>query len=147
MSDRLVAEPVGETMTIGELSQRTGVPVKRLRRYEERGFIYTVGRSAGNYRVFDESALWCVNLVTTMRSLGLTLKEIDQLVEVYLTHLDVNVGPRLAEALRDVRRRTLSRIAELEQLVSHIDAFTTEYRAELDGTEDFRKTDPRATKS
>jgi hypothetical protein len=46
-------------MTIGALSRRTGVPVKALREYEDLGLIYTVGRSAGNYRLFDEEALWC----------------------------------------------------------------------------------------
>jgi hypothetical protein len=35
------------------------VPVKALREYEDLGLIYTVGRSAGNYRLFDEEALWC----------------------------------------------------------------------------------------
>jgi MerR family transcriptional regulator, copper efflux regulator len=45
-------------MTIGRLSRRTGVLVKVLREYEDMGLIYTVGRSAGNYRLFDEDALW-----------------------------------------------------------------------------------------
>jgi hypothetical protein len=39
--DRLVADPVGETMTIGELSRRSGVSVKQLRKYEDLGFIRT----------------------------------------------------------------------------------------------------------
>jgi MerR family copper efflux transcriptional regulator len=49
-------------------------------------FLYTVGRTAGNYRLFDETALWCVEAVTTLRSLGLTLTEIADLIEAYLTH-------------------------------------------------------------
>ncbi len=32
-------------MTIGQLSQRTGVPIKTLREYEGLGFLYTRGRS------------------------------------------------------------------------------------------------------
>jgi hypothetical protein len=43
-------------MTIGTLARRTGVPVKTLREYEDLGLIYTVGRSAGNYRLFGEEA-------------------------------------------------------------------------------------------
>ncbi len=46
------------TMTIGALARRTGVPVKALREYEAMGLIYTVGRSSGNYRLFDDEALW-----------------------------------------------------------------------------------------
>lgn len=46
-------------MTIGGLSRQTGVPVKTLREYEDLGLIYTVGRSAGNYRLFDaEASAW-----------------------------------------------------------------------------------------
>src|SRR6476620_2912486 len=66
----------GALMTIGTLARRTGVPVKTLREYEDLGLIYTVGRSAGNYRLFGDEALWCVGVVTTLRSLGLTLSEI-----------------------------------------------------------------------
>ena len=46
-------------MTVGELSRRTAVPVKALREYHDLGLIYSVGRSAANYRLFDKSALWC----------------------------------------------------------------------------------------
>jgi MerR family transcriptional regulator, copper efflux regulator len=42
-------------MTIGQLSRRTGVPIKVLREYERLGFVYTLGRSAGNYRLFGEA--------------------------------------------------------------------------------------------
>ena len=44
-------------MTVGQLSRRTGVPIKVLREYERLGFIYTLGRSDSNYRLFDDSAL------------------------------------------------------------------------------------------
>jgi MerR family copper efflux transcriptional regulator len=54
-------------MTIGALSRRTGVPVKALREYEDLGLIYTVGRSAGNYRLFSEEALWCLGVIGTLR--------------------------------------------------------------------------------
>lgn len=132
-------------MTIGELSKRTGVPVKRLRRYEDLGFIYTVGRSAGNYRLFDEAALWCVGVVETWRSLGLTLTEISDLVESYLARPETNIGPDLAERLEAVRERTQERIDELQYLLQRLDAFEEEHRAELHGESDFRATDPRFT--
>jgi DNA-binding transcriptional MerR regulator len=50
-------------MTIGQLSQRTGVPIKALREYERLGFLYTLGRSESNYRLFGDDTLWCVHLV------------------------------------------------------------------------------------
>lgn len=130
-------------MTIGELSKHTGVSVKQLRRYEDLGFIYTVGRSAGNYRLFDESALWCVGVIQTWRLLGLTLDEISDLVDVYLGRPEVNIGPRLAERLQAVRDRTAARISELQELLQRIDTYQTEYGAELTGAADPRRSDPR----
>src|SRR5437773_7166612 len=86
----------GAVMTIGTLARRTGVPVKTLREYEDLGLIYTVGRSPGNYRLFGEEALWCVGVVATLRGLGLTLSEIQQLATTYLAGTGEPVGPRLA---------------------------------------------------
>jgi MerR family transcriptional regulator, copper efflux regulator len=104
-------------MTIGVLARRTGVPVKTLREYEDLGFIYTVGRSAGNYRLFGEEALWCVAVVGTLRGLGLTLSEIRELTAIYLQRTDEPIGPRLAQILRAVRARTQARIGELQTLL------------------------------
>lgn len=131
-------------MTIGVLSRRTGVPVKQLRRYEDLGFIYTVGRTAGNYRLFDETALWCVEVVTTLRSLGLTLTEIADLIDVYLTGPDEDFGPLLAERLDVARDRTQTQIEELQQRLQRLDTFDDKYQDMLRGKATFHSTDPRA---
>src|SRR5712692_7287535 len=63
-------------MTIGQLSRRTGVPIKVLRIYEDLGFLYSLGRSGSTYRLFGEETMRCVQVIQGLRSLGLTLKEI-----------------------------------------------------------------------
>lgn len=118
------------TMTIGALSRRTGVPVKTLRAYEDLGLIYNVGRSPGNYRLFGDEALWCVETVTGLRKLGLTLAEIQELSEVYLQS-DNTLGPRLADLLGAVRARTETRIAELRRRLEWIDQVERQHAAEL----------------
>src|SRR5579864_5868620 len=89
-------------MTIGQLSRRSGVPIKVLREYERLGFLYTLGRSEGNYRLFGEEALWCVQVIQGYRSLGLTLKEIQEIVTRYIEHPDAPndalVKAKLAQA-------------------------------------------------
>ncbi len=129
-------------MTIGALSRRTGVPVKTLREYEDLGLIYTVGRSAGNYRLFDEEALWCVGVIGTLRGLGLTVAEIRDLAAGYLQRSDEPSGPRLAQVLCAVRVRTENRIAELGELLRRIDQFQSQFADHLAGRADFRATDP-----
>ena len=123
-------------MTIGELSRRTGINVKTLREYEGMGLIYTVGRSPGNYRLFDESALWCADVIRNLRSLGLTVAEIREIAAIYLGKPDESIGPHLASRVRAARSRISARIEELEQLRQRIDDFESTHAAELAGDQD-----------
>lgn len=129
-------------MTIGALSRRTAVPVKTLRQYEEMGLIYTVGRSPGNYRLFDEDALWCVEVVGNLRGLGLTLAEIRELAGTYLQRTDEPIGPRLASVVSSARARIEERIADMQSILRRIDAFESSHVAELSGRVDFPSDDP-----
>ena len=133
-------------MTIGELSRRTGVPVKTLRKYEDLGLVYTVGRSAGNYRLFDESALWCVEVIRGLRSLGLTVAEIGEVAGIYLGQPGQPIGPHLADRLRAARARIDVRIDEFQALRRRIDEFEAAHAAELagHGDGDLARGDPRS---
>ncbi len=137
--------PAASTMTIGELARRTGTSVKALRRYEGMGLIYTADRSPAGYRLFDQDALWCLQVISNLRSLGLTVAEIRELAGVYLSRPDEPIGPRLAERLRGVRARLDARIAELQQMRQRIDKFEASHQAELGchAPADFRAGDPK----
>ncbi len=134
-------------MTIGQLSRRTGVPIKALREYEQLGLIYTLGRSESNYRLFDEEALWCVQVIRTMRSLGLTLKEIQDLTALYLERPGEPIGPHFGEKLEAALTRIEARITDLQALQQRIRDFQCAHAAELAGeTElDLLASDPRQT--
>lgn len=136
----------GRLMTIGQLSRQTGVSVKVLRRYEGRGLLYSAGRSAANYRLFDNAALWCVRVITGLRNLGLTVAEIRDLAGVYRGSPGDPIGPHLAERLHAVRRRLDERIAGLVELRRRIGDFEACHTAALAGRPDtdFRTEDPRA---
>ena len=117
-----------QVMTVGELSRRTGVPIKTLRQYSDWGLIYTIGRSAANYRLFDADALWCVHLIGQLRGLGLAVAEIRE-----LTGTADPIGPRLAWLLQRSRQRLSARIDELQQTLRRIDEFEDAHRTELAG--------------
>ena len=133
------------TMTIGVLARRTGVAAKSLRAFADAGLIYTVGRSRGNYRLFDEDALWCVGVIGGLRSLGLTVAEIRELAGVYLDRCTEPIGPHLAQLLAEVRARTEARVDELCRLLDRIAAYETANAGVLAGRSgmDFRDEDPR----
>jgi DNA-binding transcriptional MerR regulator len=123
-------------MTVGELARRTGLSVKAIRRYEALGLIYSAGRSAGNYRLFDESALWCAQVIESLRSLGLTIKEIDQLGRAYLSRPGEPIGPGLAALLDEAERRIDDRIAELEAVRGRIHHYRARHALALAGRHD-----------
>jgi MerR family transcriptional regulator, copper efflux regulator len=122
-----------QLMTVGQLAARTGLSVKAIRELEGRGLIYSAGRSEGNYRLFDSTALWCCDVVTNLRSLGLTIKEIEDLNDIYLRRPGEPVGPRLAAVLDRAERRIDQRVRELEDVRERIHAFRTERRDLLAG--------------
>ncbi len=118
-------------MTIGQLSRRTGVPIKVLREYERLGFLYTLGRSESNYRLFGEEAVWCVQVTQGLRSLGLTLNEIRELVTRYLEQPDARDVAFLDQHLAEALLRVETRVADLQALRQRI----LEFQAALAGAQ------------
>jgi MerR family copper efflux transcriptional regulator len=110
-------------MTIGQLSRRTGVPIKLLRTYEDWGFLYTRGRSRSNYRLFGEETLQCVQTVQSLRSLGLTLKEIQALLRRTCERPGESVEELLQEYLAQARTRIEAQISTLQARRQRILAF------------------------
>jgi DNA-binding transcriptional MerR regulator len=123
----------GRLMTVGELARRTGMSAKKIRELEGLGLIYSVGRSESNYRLFDESALWCVQVINSLRSLGLTIKEIEQLAAVYQDRPGDPIGPQLAELLDRAEQRIEQRRDELDVIQRRIRDFRAANRAALAG--------------
>jgi MerR family copper efflux transcriptional regulator len=133
-----------ELMTVGELSRRTGLSIKAIREYEALGLIYSAGRSEGNYRLFDETALWCAHGISDMRSVGLTIKEIKQLADAYLADREEPIGPKIAAALDRAEQRVETQLQELEALRRRIAAYRADNAAALAGRADIAPPDPRA---
>ncbi|HEV8636998.1 MAG TPA: MerR family transcriptional regulator [Chloroflexota bacterium] len=136
----------GATLTIGELSRRTGVPVRLLREYEGLGLLYTLGRSEGNYRLFDETALWCVRQVQRARALGLTLKEIREVCDAYLAGR-APMAVLLKEKLGAAGARVDRRLAELQAQRALIADVGEHLAVAIAGgdADEFLEPDPRRT--
>lgn len=134
-------------MTIGQLAARSGMSVKAIRGFEGRGLIYTAGRTASNYRLFDESALWCIAMIRTLRGLGLTIREVEEVAAAYLEKPDTEVGPKLAELLDAVNQRIEARVTALEEVRGRLTSFRREHREELAGKHSRGLGDPRRASS
>jgi MerR family copper efflux transcriptional regulator len=123
-----------ELMTIGVLARRGGMSVAAIRRFEALGLIYSAGRSPANYRLFDETALWCIEVIRALRSLGLTIREVTQLAAIYLEEPGQPPGPALAALLDRAEARIDDRLGELATIRGRIAAFRSVHAAALAGT-------------
>jgi DNA-binding transcriptional MerR regulator len=106
-----------ELYTIGRLARRTGVPVRTIRFWSDIGLVTPAGRSAGGYRLYDAEAVARLDLVRTLRELGLGLeivqavlgrrRTLTEVADVHVRALDAEIRTlRLRRAvLRAVARR------------------------------------------
>ena len=73
----------GVGMKIGVLASRSGLPVKTLRYYEDLGLLPAIGRSEGGYRLFAEESLRRLEFIRRLKTLGLSLEEIQGCLAVH----------------------------------------------------------------
>jgi DNA-binding transcriptional MerR regulator len=62
-----------ELFTIGQLAARTGLAARTIRFWSDAGLVPPTGRSASGYRLYDAEAVARLDLVRTLRELGLGL--------------------------------------------------------------------------
>lgn len=102
--------------SIGDLARRTGLTIKAVRFYSDRGLVPPSGRNAAGHRRYDDAALARLDLVRTLRELGLGLPAIRRIADGEATLADI--AARHAEALAveirvlELRKAVLTAIAE-----------------------------------
>jgi MerR family redox-sensitive transcriptional activator SoxR len=105
---------VGPELTIGEMSQRTGVAGSALRFYEAEGLIHAT-RSEGGQRRYTRDTIRRVSFIRVAQQVGLSLEE----VRAALASLPDNRTPNQKDWQRlsnSWRPRVDSQIAMLERL-------------------------------
>ncbi|WP_214405850.1 MerR family transcriptional regulator [Pseudonocardia lacus] len=68
-------------LTIGQLARRSGVPARTIRFWSDEGVLPETDRSRGNYRRYDSRAVARLDLVRTLRELGLGLDDVRLVLE------------------------------------------------------------------
>ncbi len=70
-------------MNIGAIAERSGISPKTIRYYESIGLIPLVGRRTNGYRVYDEVDMRMLNFVKRARSMGFSLEEVRDLLDLW----------------------------------------------------------------
>ncbi|AVH68196.1 heavy metal-responsive transcriptional regulator [Nostoc sp. 'Peltigera membranacea cyanobiont' N6] len=68
---------------IGNVAKSSGVPIKTIRYYEELGLLRSLGRTEGGFRLFNSDVLERLHFIKRAQSLGLTLSEIKDFLNVH----------------------------------------------------------------
>ncbi|MEU9342098.1 MerR family transcriptional regulator [Streptomyces sp. NPDC048278] len=102
-------------LTIGELAKATGLTVRTIRYWSDEGVLTPVTRSAGGYRLYDAESFARLELIRTLRELGLGLghvrevlsgeRTVAEVAETHVAALDAQI-----RALK-VTRAVLSTVA------------------------------------
>ncbi|MFI6036363.1 MerR family transcriptional regulator [Streptomyces sp. NPDC051315] len=67
-------------LTIGELARATGLTVRTIRYWSDEGVLTPVTRSAGGYRLYDAESAARLELIRTLRELGLGLDSVREVL-------------------------------------------------------------------
>jgi DNA-binding transcriptional MerR regulator len=70
------------SLRIGEVAQRSGLPVKTIRYYCDEGLLQPRARSAGGYRLFDEDNLAELAIIRALRAMDVSIPELARILEV-----------------------------------------------------------------
>jgi len=88
-------EDDGPLLSIGEMARRAGLPVRTIRFWSDAGVLPPAARTAGGRRLYDTACVARLELVATLRDLGLGLADVRRVLdgqasiaEVAAVHLD-----------------------------------------------------------
>jgi Cu(I)-responsive transcriptional regulator len=105
-------------MNIGEVAERSGVPAKTIRYYEEIGLVRPL-RNGNGYRDFAAEELHRLAFLGRARSLGFSLEECRTLLSLYDDH---------ERSSSDVKAIARGHLARIDRKVSELQALSRTLR-------------------
>ena len=104
-------------MLIGEVARHTGLSNRMLRHYDSLGLVRPTGRTSGGYREYSDADLERLMHVESLRSLGLSLREVGLALD------DPEFAPdSLMDRLVDDTKARMAADAQLLERLQHVRA-------------------------
>jgi len=111
---------------ISDFAKLTGSTLKTIIYYHKISLLKEPKRSPGGYRLYGPSELTCMRLIKHLKSLGLDLKRIKEILG------DIHNHRTLREVLQSLRNELLSEKKHLEERVVRIEMLLSEETVTLD---------------
>jgi MerR family transcriptional regulator, copper efflux regulator len=120
-------EPVDESalMQVGELAKATGKTVRAIHLYESLGLLNPVRRSKGRYRLFSPDAKVRISWINKLRSLGLSLTDIQEIVE------QRRASPSAQRAAAELKQVYEEKLLEVKETLRKFRELESELEASL----------------
>ncbi|WP_434938062.1 MerR family transcriptional regulator [Shewanella sp. HL-SH8] len=104
-------------MYIGEISTKTGLSIKAIRFYEERGLIQTPERK-GRYRIYRPKDIELLILIKEAKALGVTLSQLEGVIVYKNGQVD---WAKIKLFLSEFREQLVVKINDLNNKIANID--------------------------
>ena len=115
-------------LLIGQVTALSQVPIRTIRYYESLGLIEACDRTEGGFRQFDENILARLAFIKRSQSLGLSLQEIGELLQVY---------DRGELPCHDVQAKLENKIVDIDKQIEQLLTLRSELNGILSGWENF----------
>ena len=107
-------------LSIGELAERTGVPAKTIRYYEQIGLLRAPSRAGNGYRRYGARALHELSFVKRARDLGFSLDDVARLLALWRDKKSSREVKALAEHHVAAVERKIAELDGLRQTLLHL---------------------------
>lgn len=123
----------GKLHKIGEVASHSGLPVKTIRYYEELGLLSpVVTRAESGYRLFNSQVLKRLNFIKRAQSLGMSLKEIQEFLEIH---------DRGELPCSEVKQHIQAKIEAIDRQIAALEILRSELQELLSGWQEPPETD------
>lgn len=107
------------SMTIGEVSNKTGLSIHTIRYYEKEGIIFPAKRLKGNIRDFSETDLRWIEFIICLKATGMSLDKIKKYADSTLK--GESGYHELVTLLKEHKEEIGNKIDELKSFQKKID--------------------------
>jgi len=104
-------------MYIGKAAKRTGLSIKAIRFYEEKGLIKQPER-IGRYRVYQETDIELLILIKEAKALGITLAQIKGIIIYNKGKVD---WANIKMFLEDIRKQLVNQVDDINNKIDNLD--------------------------
>jgi len=110
-------------LKIGEVARLVGLKIETIRFYEAEGLIGRASRTAGNYRLYDDTQIERLSFVRRARDLGFTLEQVRELLALSGDPRGscANVDAIATVHLREIDRKLIDLQALKNELLRRLD--------------------------